>query len=174
MTVLILYASIEGQTAKIADFIQTLIRDEGHEVRMINAGDPAAEVSLDGIDHVILAASVHERRHPKNFEVLIAAESDALNAHPLLLLSVSLSAAFPEGRAEAQDYATELLMRTGIKPKAQMLVPGAVRTRSYDYYASQVVRHVIMRDRDFDMTAEEHEFTNWHDIKAKVTHFLAA
>ncbi|MGR3540641.1 MAG: hypothetical protein ACU0BS_04340 [Hasllibacter sp.] len=44
-----------------------------------------------------------ERRHPKAFEATVAALGDELAAIPTLVLSVSMSAAFREGRSDAVD-----------------------------------------------------------------------
>lgn len=171
MKVLILYATVEGQTGKIARFAAEDIRKRGHEAVLTDA-ESRTELVLDGIDAVILAAPVHQRRHPRNFEALIAAKLDELSKRPVLMLSVSLNAAFAEGRDEAADYLLEMKMRTGLKPDAEMLVPGAVRTGEYDYFAMQVVRYVVMRNRDYDRDAAEHEFTDWDALTAKIDAFL--
>ncbi len=171
MKVLILYATVEGQTGKIARFAAEDIGKRGHEAVLTDAESPT-ELVLDGIDAVILAAPVHQRRHPRNFEALIAAKLDELSKRPVLMLSVSLNAAFAEGRDEAAEYLLEMKMRTGLKPDAEMLVPGAVRTGEYDYFAMQVVRYVVMRNRDYDRDAAEHEFTDWDALTAKIGAFL--
>lgn len=171
MTVLILFESIEGQTAKIAGFVEDLVRASGHDVQVVDVGS-AAEVSLDAASHVILAASVHQRRHPRMFEATVTAQSDALDRLPTLMLSVSLNAAFEEGREEAQDYLDEMKMRTGFHPKQEALIAGAVKTGKYDYFAMQVVRFVLLRGRDVDQNATEHEFTDWDALRETVTGFL--
>ena len=127
MTVLILFESVEGQTAKIASYVGDVVRDQGLEATVVDLGQEA-ELSLDGVSHVILAASVHQRRHPRTFEATLAAQAGALDALPTLMLSVSLNAAFEEGREEAQDYLDEMKMRTGFHPKHEALVAGAVKT----------------------------------------------
>ena len=174
MTVLIIYATIEGQTGKVARFIEAQLNSAGHETRLVDAADKLVDVSFDGIDKVILAAPVHERRHPKPFETLITSAHRDLNARDTLLLSISMNAAFPEGHEEAQDYVDEMMMRTGVKPRTVALVAGAVRNHRYDYYASQVLRHVVLRDREFDPGAESHEFTDWDALKATVAGFIDA
>ena len=172
MSVLIAYGTVEGQTGKIAKFVRDLARDAGIETNMFDTSDKTGEVSLKGIDAVILAASVHERRHPRPFELFVTANAEDLAKCRTLLLSVSLSAAFPEGHAEAQDYADEMKLRTGLAPDDELLVAGAVRTQHYDFYATQVIRHVVMRGRDFDPSMSEHEFTDWSALESKVSDFL--
>ncbi|MFC6585270.1 hypothetical protein [Sulfitobacter aestuariivivens] len=89
-------------------------------------------------------------------------------------MSISLSAAFPDGLEEAGEYVTEMLMRTRLKPDKTLLVAGAVRTSQYDYFATQVIRHVVMRGREYDASAGEHEFTDWGAISDGVRAFLNA
>lgn len=172
MKVLILYATIEGQTGKIARFVQKQTEDLGHEVILADADAPA-ELVFDGIDAVVLAAPVHQRRHPRNFEALLSVRAKELAARKVLMLSVSLSAAFPDGHEEAQEYLLEMKMRTGLDPNAEMLVAGAVRTSKYDYFAMQVVRYVVMRDHEFDTSIEEHDFTDWDGLAKGLGAFLA-
>ncbi len=172
MNVLILFATEEGHTGRIARFVEDAVTALGHAAVMMDADEPT-ELSFDGIGAVILAAPVHQRRHPQNFEALVTAYSDRLNARRTLLLSVSLSAAFPEGLEEAGDYVVEMKMRTGLAPEAERLVAGAIRTEHYDFFALQVVRHVVLRDRDVDPDLTEHVFTDWDALARDVSDFLA-
>lgn len=172
MNVLIVFATVEGQTRKIAEFAQSLAEKAGYDVTLFDAADKAAHLSLEGIDKVIMAAPVHERRHPQTFEVVLAAHRAELAVCDTLLLSISLSAAFEDGMDEAQDYITEMEMRTRFKSGLNALVAGAVRTGSYDYFATQVLRHVVLRDRDYDPSAGEHEFTDWDALREVLTTFL--
>ncbi len=171
MSILIIYASIEGQTEKIGKFIEDQLRAAGQEVTVFDAGDRTASLSFAGVDKVILAAPVHERRHPQSFEVVLSANKQELAARDTLLLSVSLSAAFPEKADEAQDYIAELKMRVGLEPDIALPVAGAVRATSYDYYESQVLQHVVLQGQDVDPTGQELEFTDWDQLAKAVEKF---
>lgn len=172
MSILLVYATIEGQTRKIADAVEKQLKTLDRTVVTYNTAEKTAPVSFEGVDAVILAAPVHERRHPETFEVFLAAHRAELEKCNTLLLSVSLSAAFPEGMEEAAEYVTELEMRTKFTPNTEVLVAGAVRSLSYDYYSMQVLRHVVMRGREFDSTTEEHEFTDWDALQKEVARFV--
>ncbi len=173
MPVMIAFATIEGQTGKIARFAESEVRKAGHDVVVVDVTDESVPVDFENINMVILAAPVHERRHPKKFELFLAAKRRDLEVRRTLLLSVSLSAAFPEGLEEANEYVVEMRMRTKFSPDREALVAGAVRTSHYDYFASQVVRHVVMRGRDYDADAGEHEFTDWQRLASSITEFLS-
>lgn len=172
MNIAVLFATIEGQTGKIARFLQEEIANRGHVVRLVDT-QLAEQIDLDGIDRVVLAAPVHQRRHPERFEATLLAFADRLASVPTMLLSVSLSAAFEGGREEAQDFVDEMKMRTGLNPTSEALVAGAIRAGSYDYFARQVVRFVLLRGRDVDPSGD-HEFTDWDALRSDLDAFLAS
>lgn len=172
MTVLLLYASIEGHTAKIAHFVESAVRDAGHAVRVVNVGEKGAEVDLDGVSHVIVAASVHRKRHPDIFERQLKPLAPALAAHPTLLLSVSLCAGFPEGRDEAQSYVDDLCAHTGFTPDTTLLVGGALQFDKYQDYEAWVVRFIAVGMKRHEELEEDRELTDWAEIEETVAAFL--
>lgn len=172
MHVAIIYATEEGHTGKIARFIRDDLTERGEEVSLFDV-DAAEPVMLEGVDAVILAAPVHQRRHPRSFEATLEAEATALSRRPCLVISVSLSAAFPEGQEEAQDYLDEMKMRTGIEPSHEACVAGAIRLGKYDYFAMQVLKLVVLRGRNWDPSVGNHEFTDWEALKATIDRFLS-
>lgn len=171
MAVLILFATIEGQTAKIARFIETELQGAGCEATLVDASDKMAKVTFDGFDTVILAAPVHERRHPASFELLLTASRADLAARRTMMISVSLGAAFTTLKKEAREYLVEMKLRTGLEPDAELLVAGAVRPSSYGYYETQILRHAILRDQTIDPRTQEREFTDWDELAAAVKGF---
>lgn len=172
MTVLIAYATVEGQTGKIARFVQKQVLDAGKIATLFDTSDLSGEVSFEGVDSVILAAPVHERRHPQAFEVFVSGNRASLAKRRVLFLSISLNAAFEDYREEAQDYVDEMKLRTGLEPEAELLVAGAIRPESYDYYAAEVLRHVVLKGKEFDTTTRRHEFTDWDELASCVADFL--
>ena len=174
MEYLIIFETLEGQTGKIVKRVQQQISDAGHGVRLFDTADRLADLSFDGIDKVVLAAPVHERRHPKDFEVVVGANLKGLKARPTLLISVSLKAAFEESLGEAQEYLTEMEMRTGFTPNVEVLAAGAVRTNSYDYFESQIVQHVALAGQKVNLVDGEHEFTDWDRLGADIAAFMDA
>lgn len=171
MSILIAYGTIEGQTGKIAKFIDAALQAQGHQTVLLDTSDTSRDVDWTTIEKAVLAGSVHERRHPKAFEVFVYAHRAELNAMPTLVASVSLNAAFPEGEAEALEYVQEMKSRCGLDGGRDLLVAGALRSARYDYYATQVLQHVILRGKPYNPHETEHEFTDWESVKAVVTEF---
>ena len=172
MTVLVAFASVEGQTEKIARFITDTVTEAKHEVHLVNTDELTEPISLVDTDQVILVAPVHERRHPASFEAFIRSHKDLFANKKSLVLSVSLKAAFTSGRDEAKDYLTEMLLRTDFQPDASALVAGAVRPDTYDYFEKEIVQHVVLLGRKIDPKEGLREFTDWGELKSTVLGFL--
>ena len=62
MNVLIAYATTEGQTEKIANFIGTKLSEAGHEVHYQNVSEFTKGHSVTDFDEVIIAGSVHSSK----------------------------------------------------------------------------------------------------------------
>ena len=77
MKILIIYASTEGQTRKIAHFAFDYLTSKGHSVALVNARD-AKDCDPQEFDAVLLAASVHAVQYQKEFLELVADEAKTL------------------------------------------------------------------------------------------------
>ncbi len=172
MAALIAFATVEGQTAKIARFIGNIAKEAGYNIKLINTDELFHSVSLAGVDRVILLAPVHERRHPESFEAFVTSHKSDLVKRKSLVLSVGLKAAFASGREEAREYLNEMLMRTGFEPDATALVAGAVRPESYGYFEREIVKHVVLLGRKIDPRDGAREFTDWDELTTIVAEFL--
>ncbi len=174
VNILVVYASTEGQTRRIAERIAIQVREAGHQAELRNCIDWQSNIDVDSSDRVIVAGSVHEKRHQRPLEMFVMANLAHLQAKPNLFLSVSLSAAFEDGKAEAQSYADAFFDYTGWTPAQTLLVAGALRYEEYDYFMEQIVDHVVLKDRDVAGQNGEREFTDWDAVSRTVDAFLAS
>ena len=174
MTVLILYASIEGQTKKITQFLERCVLKAGGEPLAIDANVKGVPVSFSGVEKVILAAPVHRRRHPTVFEKFLSSRRAELAKTQTLFLSVSLCAAFEDGLDEAKSYLTDVSARTGFNPSKTELVAGALQYDKYHDYEAQVIRLVALEIRKLDAIEEDREFTDWDSLEKAVFGFLVS
>ena len=97
-----------------------------------------------------------------------------LQGRPTLFLSVSLSAAFPDGMFEAQSYVDEFLVSTGWKPTQSLLIAGALRYDEYDYFKAQIIEHVVLKCREVEGAKGDYEFTDWDTLCRAVESFVRA
>ncbi len=172
MKVLIAYATTEGQTMKIAEEIANQVRELGHVVELIDTHRQHRDFHVDDFNAIIVAASVHQDGHQDAIELFVVACRTALNARPTMFLSVSLSAAFDEGRGAAQNYIAKFIEQTGWTPTISLSVAGALRNEGYDYYQQQILEHIVLKNREVDRPERDHELTDWKRLAEAVQAFL--
>jgi menaquinone-dependent protoporphyrinogen oxidase len=171
--VLIAYGTTEGQTRKIAEHVAEHLRAQGHTPELFDCARHDAELQIADFDAVVVIASIHEKAHPVYVTRFVQAHLDALQLKPSLFMSVSLSAAFDDSRAEAQTYVDQFLADTGWKPTLTHLVAGALLHSQYDYYEEQIVERFVLKGREVAAGAEgDRELTDWDDLSQTVETFM--
>lgn len=170
MKFLIVYGTTEGQTRKIVQAIVKQLENRGHEAKAFDSDRRMADLEITTFDAAILAGSVHEQRHQETFTNFVIAHRQQLRELPTLLISVSLSIAFKDGRSEAQRYVDNFQAYTEFNPKRVSLVAGALRYKEYDYFMSQIIEHVVLGDRE--QIREDREFTDWTALESDVDAFV--
>jgi len=157
--VLILYATVEGQTACIAARIAERLEARGHAVDVREAGadnDPAA------YDAVIVGASVHYGHHPAWLRAVLRRHGEALERRPSAFFSVSLSA--------QEGYATRFLRQARWRPDAVAVFAGALKYTRYRWFKRLLVRAFAWMGGHATDTSRDHEYTDW----GSVAHFAEA
>jgi menaquinone-dependent protoporphyrinogen oxidase len=173
MRILIAYGTSEGQTRKIAKTIAARLHELGHDVHLFDAAS-FEDLHVGSYDKIIVAGSVHQQRHQESVEVFVMANLAELQKRPTFFLSVSLSAAFPDGMSEAQSYVNAFLVNTGWKPTQSLLIAGALRYDEYDYFKAQIIEHVVLKCREVEGAKGDYEFTDWDCLSRAVESFARA
>jgi menaquinone-dependent protoporphyrinogen oxidase len=174
VSVLISFATTEGQTRKIAERISASVRGRGHEVSLYDTASLTDVPEVGVFDAVIVAASVHEQRHQDSAIDFAIAHRDQLIRKPSAFVSVSLSAATADGQAEAQDYVDRFMATTGWRPAKTLLLGGALRWSECDYFQRQVLKHVLSKRGVVPDEDANYEFTDWTLLQSFVDDFLAS
>jgi menaquinone-dependent protoporphyrinogen oxidase len=174
MNMLIVYATTEGQTRKIAQSMYRTIEDAGHDVSLVDCSGQSQALELRDFDAIILAASVHNRRYQASFYEFITKHLDTLRAKPLAFVSVSLAVTLASGEAEAREYVDAFIAETGLQPHAVHLAEGAIRYFQYSASDAATIDLIVfkgqqkMPDRDGNP-----EYTNWQALEEFTKAFIA-
>ena len=164
MNILIVYASSEGQTRKIAEYVAVQFQKGGCAAVVHDSALSLGGIKVDTFDAILLAGSVHNHAHQVSIVGFATAYASVLNAVPSAFLSVSLSAAMKDGEREAKGYVDAFVRETGWHPPDVLMVAGALRYSEYDYFRQQIVKAIVHEKGDqFDAEAD-HEFTDWREI----------
>ena len=162
---LILYATTEGHTARIAERIAQVLRDQGHAVEAHPADAAPAGLNPAAYDGVIVGASIHYGRHPLYLRALVRNHRTALAARPGAFFSVSLSAGGPGAKPEAaQRYLDTFLRQVGWRPPQTATVAGALQYSKYGAFKRLLMRMIVgIAGGDTD-TSRDYEYTDWDAV----------
>jgi hypothetical protein len=83
----------------------------------------------------------------------------------------SLKATFSDRVEGSQDYVTKMAMRRCFNPDEEVLVAWAVRTRSNDYFESQIVHNVTSGRRDVELVDGVRESTDGVPLAPRLMNF---
>jgi menaquinone-dependent protoporphyrinogen oxidase len=174
--ILVAYATVEGQSRKIAEFIAERLRIRGHRVDLVDTATAAAEQVQPVYQAAFLGGPEHQHKHPAPLAHFIKRNRAWLAAMPCAVFSVSLSAALDdvESRIEVQRLANEFVDECALRPVATRCIAGALKYSQYDYF-KRVMMRVIARQRgQATDTSRDCEYTDWVDVEAFVDEALAA
>ena len=172
---LVLYATREGQTHRIAEHVAATIRARGYEAHLLNAAKVHETFSMEGYAASILAASVHLGKHEREMIAFVKRHRAALEAAPTAFLSVSMTEATiedpkrpPEVRARAAAELEKVMhafhQETGWYPKHVKAVAGAILYTQYGLLVRFVMKMISKHNAGPTDTSHDYVYTDWQAL----------
>ena len=170
--VLVLYASFDGQTARIADRICDGLRAAGHPATLLSAEGIGAGREIAGHDAVIIGSAIRFGHHPKYVEILVRDHLQEIRARPNAFFSVCLSARrSPE---TARKYMDDFEQGTRWYPHDRASFAGALYYRRYGPFLRFMMRIVAGFNGSETDTSRDYEYTDWQAVDRFAAQFAAA
>ncbi|MBS1724876.1 MAG: protoporphyrinogen oxidase [Armatimonadetes bacterium] len=175
MKVLVAYATSEGHTRIIAEYVSKWIEQEGFEATLYDTAQGVDVADFSSYGAYICAGSVHFSRHQPALERFVRAHLVELTCKPSALISASGSAGspLPQGQVQAMEYVTAFLSRTGWKPLMKVAVGGAVLYTQYNPLLRMVMKGITRKAGGPTDTRRDHESTDWPALRIFVQEFLS-
>jgi menaquinone-dependent protoporphyrinogen oxidase len=173
--ILIVYATTEGQTAKIARHLADRIEQLGHEAEVTLAGE-AGDRNLSDYDSVVVGASMHEGRYQREVKRFIETHQGALASMPGAFFSVSLGAVSenPAERAEVEQVMKKFVTDCGWQPEQTRSLAGALRYTQYSWLKRKIMQHIVAKEGGPTDPTQDVEFTDWADVGRFAEEIVAA
>jgi menaquinone-dependent protoporphyrinogen oxidase len=171
--ILLLHASFDGQTARIAERIGAGCAAAGHHVTVRAVDSAGATFDIATHDAVILGGAVRYGRFGRALESLARANATLLDGLPNALFCVCLTAARPEGAKQAAQYVAAFERRTGWTPQSSAIFAGALPYRRYNPLLRLVMRLVSGSAGGDTDTSRNHEYTDWAAVDRFAAQFAA-
>src|ERR1043165_6849164 len=140
MKVLIIYGTTEGQTRKIARFMEDVLQDMGHKVAIADATDEPPDPSH--YDAVMIGSSIHLHKYNPAVTHYVTQHARMLNQMPSAFFSVCLAVAsdLPAEHREAQKIMEDFLEKAEWEPLEMAQIAGALKYTQYDFLKRMLMR----------------------------------
>jgi menaquinone-dependent protoporphyrinogen oxidase len=171
--ILVLFASTDGQTARIAERIGTVAARSGYGVTLRSAEAIEALWEIDTHDAVMVGGGVRYGKHPEALVDRVQAAREQIAARPNAFFSVSLSAGGPGAKpAEAARFVNEFCAKTRWEPQQCATFAGALRYSRYNFFLRLMMRFIVGRaGGDTDMS-RDYDYTDWEAVDRFAARFL--
>ena len=167
----IAYATSEGQTAKIAEYIAGVARTHGCQADTADIVASDGRIP-DGYDGVIVGSSIHVGKHDKHACEYVRQNREHLNQVPSAFFSVSLSAHGDEENAE--KYVEDFEEDTGWHPGKVGIFGGALPYTQYGFFKRHMMKSIAghMPGQLGTDISRDYVYTEWDGVERFIEHFL--
>ncbi len=170
--ILIIYATREGHTRRIAERAGAAIAAEGRTFEVVDAANLPNGFEVANYSAAVVAASVHKGKHESEMTQFVRCHTAWLRQVPTLFLSVSLEEVSAEKagetaarRAEAQANVKQLmerfLLETNWRPTRAEPVAWALVYSKYNWLMRFIMKRIAKKAGGPTDTTRDYEFTDW-------------
>lgn len=162
--VLIAYASVQGQTRRIAERIAAVLQRHGIDTELV----PAAR--LTGRDPrnyraVVAGSSVRYGKHDRRLVRWLERHAGALSQMPNAFFSVNLVARDPASRSpETNSHVAKCLAAMKFRPAVVAVFPGKVDYPSWTWWQRLMIRAIMNKTGGPSRGDEVIEYTDFDEV----------
>lgn len=174
MNILIVYASKEGQTKSIAQFMAEAIRKHGHQTTVLSGKHLAKNFTTDPFDAAIIGGSIHMGGYPGFLKKFVIAHRDWLNQIPSAFFTVCMAihSKNVEEQQEARSFGTTFTSKTNWQPDITETFAGAIKYTQYGFLTRIIMRNIARKEGGATDTSKDHEYTDWDAVGRFTDEFL--
>jgi len=172
--VLIVYASRNGQTGKVARCIAATVREQGHVPELADAARLPKNLDLRQFGAVIVGSPVIAGGYLRPVVRFVQKYRGALSRLPSAFFSVGLAmvSRTSDGRAQTMRLVEKLLARTGWRPEQVELVAGALPYTRYGWLVRRAMRRIVAKEGGDTDTTRDYEYTDWAAVDRFAAQFV--
>lgn len=171
--VLIVYATRNGQTEKVARRMEQALADAGHAVTLCNVDKVGVE--LAGFDAILVGGPVYASRYPEKLARFVREQRSVLERVPSAFFSVSMALAsrVHDGRAQTLPIVEHFQQQTGWRPARVELFAGALAYTRYNWLIRFMMRRIAKKEGGELDASRDHEYTDWAAVERFARDFVA-
>lgn len=167
-SVLILYMSRQGHTARVSRRLCESIAGAGGQAEMMDLREASHEgVDWARYDVVALGAPVLYGTYDKSVFEFVAAHKDELDRKPNSFFNLSVVARVPEkSTVEGNRYMQKFLTLSPWKPKHLKVIAGKVDYPSWPWHERVMIQMIMKFTHGPTDKSTVIDYTDWQDVAA--------
>lgn len=163
--ILILYASVDGQTLKITNHLSDLLRRNEEEVFIFEISDFSEDLSQ--YDKVIIGSSIRYGLHHKNIIEFINKNIAKLESSKTAFFSVNLVARKPEkNQADTNPYVIKFFKSIQWRPNLIDVFAGKLDYKKYPFFDRIMIQLIMWMTKGPTDSKTKIEYTDWNRVQA--------
>jgi menaquinone-dependent protoporphyrinogen oxidase len=168
--ILVVYASLEGQTEKIASRLADEMKACGASVMLANVRSPeqVSHVDLEEFDTLVFGASIHVGKIQKDMTRFISSHAAQIRGKDRSMFIVLMAAASknPVAREKSLSEIRQHVSASLDVPFSDMeMIAGALMYSKYNGFIRLVMKRIVRKEGGDTDTARDHEYTGWEQVK---------
>lgn len=175
MNILIAFASKEGQTEKIAEFIADVVRHHGHQAKTLPCHHLPKDFDITSFDAVIIGGSIHMNKYPGYLNKFVTTYLDSLNQVPSALFTVCMAthSENEKERIAADAFGPALSQKTQWQPNVMETFAGAIKYTQYGFITRKIMQSIARKEGGDTDTSRDFEYTDWEKVTQFTERFLS-
>ena len=173
-SVLVIYMSRQGHTARVARKLCESIAEAGGKATMMDVREATHEgVDWGRYDVVALGAPVLYGTYDKSFLSFVSAHQADLDRKPNSFFNVSVVARTPEKATPAGNrYMQKFLEISSWKPRDLKVIAGRVDYPSWPWHERVMIQMIMKMTHGPTDPTTIIDYTDWDDVRAYGRHLL--
>ena len=167
--VLLIYATREGHTAKVAARIADVIRRRGAAVELVDAADGAAGIDPRDFDLLVFGASMHAGGLEREIVEFVDRHRDTIAARERAFFLVLLSVATRDPalrKKSLADARAKFASQIDVDFGEIEMIAGALAYSKYRWPIKSIMRRIAREAGGDTDTSRDYEYTDWAAVEA--------
>jgi menaquinone-dependent protoporphyrinogen oxidase len=166
MKLLVVYATTDGMTARIAERIGETARAAGSRADVLNAAALPKGFDPSSYDGILLGASMHVQGYQRAATRFVRHCGEALRTRPSGFFSVCLSilSTSSEERAESRRIAERFPAKLGWNPEIIEIIAGALMFSRYGVLRRMAMKAIAKKEMGSVDATRDTVFTDWEAV----------
>ncbi|MCL6416765.1 menaquinone-dependent protoporphyrinogen IX dehydrogenase [Aestuariirhabdus sp. Z084] len=164
-SLVLLYATREGQTLRIVEHMQRCLQQAKVPVRIL-ALDACHDWPCQRHEMAVICSPVRYGKHLPAAQRFVKKFGKHLDDKPSAMVSVNLTARKPERSTPNNNpYLKRFLNQNGWQPVLQAVFAGALEYERYPWWDRLMIRTIMRMTKGPTTGGQKYEFTNWSAVE---------